>query len=212
MRRSDALPAMRGGLTSLTAAVLFGVSTPLVQRFGVGVGSFSMAALLYAGAALVGACLRRPVDREARLRSGDAPRLLLMALFGAVLGPVALAWGLQHTNGTSASLKLTLEAVFTAALARLWYREAIDRRVAAAMRMLAVGGMLLVFDRAASGGAQWLGLLAVTAARVAWGVDNTLSRPLAKRDPSQVLMLKGGVGAACTALLAIVSGEPALVF
>jgi drug/metabolite transporter (DMT)-like permease len=41
-----------------------------------------------------------------------------MALFGAAIGPVALAWGLQHTSGTSASLMLALEALFTALLAR----------------------------------------------------------------------------------------------
>lgn len=36
---------------ALLAAALFGISTPLVQRFGAGLGAFSTAALLYAGAA-----------------------------------------------------------------------------------------------------------------------------------------------------------------
>ncbi len=63
--------------------MLFGVSIPLVQRFGVAIGSFSTAALLYAGAALVGALLRRPIKREARAQRGDASRLALMAPFGA---------------------------------------------------------------------------------------------------------------------------------
>ena len=94
-------PAVRGGLLALTAAVLFGVSTPLVQRFGAGVGAFMTAALLYAGAALAGALLRRPIEREARVGRGDFPRLLAMAAAGAVVGPVALAWGLQRTSGTS---------------------------------------------------------------------------------------------------------------
>ena len=66
MNRASAWPALRGGLIALLAAVLFGVSTPLVQRFGAGIGSFSTAALLYAGAAMVGALLRQPVDREDR--------------------------------------------------------------------------------------------------------------------------------------------------
>ncbi len=91
-----------------------------MQRFGVGAGSFSTAALLYAGAALVGALIRQPAEREARLRRSDGKRITLMAFFGAAVGPVALAWGLQHTSGTGASLMLTLEAVFTALLARLW--------------------------------------------------------------------------------------------
>jgi len=80
---------------ALTAAVLFGVSTPLVQRAGRGVGPFATSALLYAGAALIGALLRRPVAREAGLRRRDLPRLAWMAFFGAAVGPVALAWGLS---------------------------------------------------------------------------------------------------------------------
>ena len=105
----QALPALRGGLLALLAAALFGVSTPLVQQFGAELGAFSTAALLYAGAAAVGLLSRQRIEREARLQRGDLPRLLAMAAFGAAIGPVALAWGLQNTSGTSASLMLTLE-------------------------------------------------------------------------------------------------------
>ncbi|MBL8377095.1 MAG: hypothetical protein JNM79_04460 [Burkholderiales bacterium] len=54
------LPALRGGLIALGAALLFGASTLLVQKFGSGVGSFWTAALLYAGAALAGGCVVAP--------------------------------------------------------------------------------------------------------------------------------------------------------
>src|SRR5258705_5750884 len=158
-----ALPALRGGLIALLAAVLFGVSTPLVQRLGAGVGSFSTAALLYAGAALIGALLRRPVEREARVQRSDAPRLALMALFGAGIGPVALAWGLQRTSGASASLMLTLEAVFTAVLPPLLYHQTPHRRVTPAMVLLTPRGMTLVPHPpkvGAGGGGQKGGLFA----------------------------------------------------
>ncbi len=207
MAESTTLPALRGGLIALTAALLFGVSTPLVQRFGVGIGSFSTAALLYAGAALVGALIRQPAEREARLKRSDGRRIVLMAFFGAAVGPVALAWGLQHTSGTSASLMLTLEAVFTAVLARLWYHETLDRRVTLAMTLLTLGGMALVLDRAQAGASQVTGLLAVITATAAWGVDNTLSRGVAERDPGQVVMVKGALGALATAVLAFAFHE-----
>ena len=205
------LPALQGGLLALLAAALFGVSTPLVQRFGVGLGAFSTAALLYAGAAAVGLLSRQPIEREARLRRGDLPRLISMAGFGAVVGPVALAWGLQHTSGTSASLMLTLEALFTAVLAWRLYRETMDGRVWTAMALLLAGAMVLVLDqglRSNSGGAQLWGLLAVLLATAAWGVDNTLSRPLAERDPGQVVMAKALLGATATSALAVAFGEP----
>jgi drug/metabolite transporter (DMT)-like permease len=189
-------PALRGGLFALLAATLFGVSTPLLQRAGEGLGALTTAALLYAGAAAVGALSRRPSDREARLVRADLPRLLAMAFFGAAIGPVALAWGLQHTSGTSASLMLTLEALFTAVLAWRLYHETMDRRVWAAMALLLVGAIVLVLDQQRGGGTQLWGLLAVAVATAAWGVDNTLSRGLAERDPSQVVMAKGALGAA----------------
>jgi len=200
-------PAVGGGLLALTAAVLFGISTPLVQKFGSGIGAFTTAALLYAGAAVVGALLRRRVEHEARIVSGDVPRLLAMAAVGAVIGPVALAWGLQRTSGTSASLMLTLEALFTAVLAWRFYRESMGLRVWAAMLLLLAGGSLLVLDQGRDGGVRLWGLLAVLLATAAWGLDNTLSRALAERDPGQVVLAKAFLGAAATSMLAIGFGE-----
>ena len=80
-----------------------------------------------------------------------------MAAFGAVIGPVALAWGLQRTSGTSASLMLTLEALFTALLAWRLYRETMDGRVWTAMLLLLAGGTVLILDQGRSGDGAALG-------------------------------------------------------
>ena len=131
-----------------------------------------------------------------------------MAAFGAVLGPVALAWGLQHTSGASASLMLTLEAVFTALFAWRLYGETLDRRVVLAMLLLVSGGAALVTQQGLSGSVQLLGLLAVLVATAAWGVDNSLSRALADRDPGQVILVKAALGTLVTLVLAAAAGEP----
>lgn len=202
-------PVVQGGLLALLAAALFGLSTPLVQLWGRGLGPFATAALLYAGAAGVAAFMRKPKEREAPLQKTDAARLLLMALFGAVIGPVALAWGLQHTSGTAASLMLTLEAVCTAGLAWLLYGETVDKRVVVAMLLLLVGGVLLALEQGLTGNVQLLGLGAVLLATVAWGVDNTLSRGVADRDPGQVVVFKASLGLLATGLMAWQLGETA---
>ncbi|KQB59980.1 MULTISPECIES: DMT family transporter [Acidovorax] len=208
MWRGLASPAQRGGLLALLAAALFGLSTPLVQGFGAGVGPFTTAALLYGGAALVAAVMRQPATREAQLRRGDLPRLVAMASMGAAVGPVALAWGLQRTSGSSASLMLTLEAVFTALLAWRWYGETLDRRVIVAVALLLVGGVVLVLEQGLVGQVQLLGLLAVTVATVAWGVDNTLSKGVADRDPGQVVLVKAVLGTLATVLMGWLWNEP----
>ena len=172
------------------AAALFGLSTPFVQRVGQGLGPFTTALFLYLGAALIALVFRKGAEREAKLRRRDAPRILAMAAFGAVIGPVALAWGLQHTSGSGASLMLTLEAFFTALFAWLLYRESIDKRLMIAMSLLLLGGILLILDQGSVGRERMLGLLAVLIATIAWGIDNTLSRGVAERDPSQVILAK----------------------
>jgi drug/metabolite transporter (DMT)-like permease len=68
--------------------------------------------------------------------------------------------------------------------------------------------MVLVIDRGVQGDAQLLGLLAVLVATAAWGVDNTLSRALAERDPAQVVLGKSALGVAATALIAFIASEP----
>lgn len=207
-KKRNLSPVIKGGLLALLAATLFGISTPLVQSLGSGLGPFTTAALLYTGACAVGALTLKPTGREARLRRTDFPRLIAMAVAGAAVGPVALAWGLQLTSGTSASLMLALEALFTALLAWRLYGETMDRRVWGAMVLLMLGGMALVWDQGLQGGVQLIGLLAVLLATMAWGVDNTLSRGLAERDPGQVVMLKALLGASFTAVLALTVGEP----
>ena len=103
-------------MLALLAAALFGDCTPLVKQFGGGLGAFSTAALLYAGAGVVGLLSRQRIDRKARLQRADLPRRLALAGLAAVIGPVALAWGLQHTSGAIAALMLARETLFTAVL------------------------------------------------------------------------------------------------
>lgn len=204
---ADRWPALQGGLLAALSAVLFGLTTPLLKLAGQGVGPFTTAALLYAGAAAVAWTTRAPARQEARVQRADAPRLGLMALLGAVVGPVALAWGLQHTTATAASLLLTLEAVCTIAFARWLYGEVLDTRVWSAVGLLLLGGAILVVEQGALDRVQGLGLAAVTLATAAWGLDNALSRGVADRDPSQVVGIKAGLGALATVALAALANE-----
>lgn len=200
-------PAWQGATQALAAALLFGLSAPLIKLAGAGAGAWTTAALLYTGAAFAGVLSRSPAGRDAAVRRADLPRIALMALCGAAFAPFALAWGLQHTGALSASLALTLEAVFSVLLAVLCFREHLGRRVAAALALMTAGAALLVFDRAQAGATGLLGLVAVIGATLAWAVDNTLSRPLAERDPGAVVWRKAAIGVLCSAAFAWATGE-----
>jgi drug/metabolite transporter (DMT)-like permease len=199
-------PAARGTWLAVLAAMVFGVTTPAVQRAGAGVGPFATAALLYLGAAAVAVFTHRSRDREARVRASHAPRILAIAALGAFVAPVALAWGLGRTSGVSASLMLNVEAVFTVILARMVHKEHVGARVAVAVLLIAAGSAGLA-ARAQGGGASAIGLAAVALASLAWAADNVVAKPLSQLDPAAVVLAKGAVGASLSIVLALVLRE-----
>lgn len=203
-----ASPILTGSLFAVFAALSFGVTTPVVAVAGRDAGPFATAALLYAGAFLSSVLL------ALTRRSAGAPaarislaRVGLVAFFGAAVAPSLLAWGIQHAGGTTGSLLLNLEAVFTALLARAIYRESMGRRVVVALSLMVAAGVVLTISAATT--ARWsaLGALAVGGASLAWALDNVLTRPLAERDPLLVVMAKSSLGAALTAAVAFAVHE-----
>lgn len=206
---SQRSPIVAGVTLAVVAAIAFGVTTPIVAWAGREVGPFSTAALLYAGAATAALLSRWFSTRsQAPLRRTDLRRVLMVAVIGGAIAPTLLAWGLQRAGAMLGALLLNLEAVFTVLLARAIYREPIGPRVAVAVLAMALGGVALTLEawQAASWG--MLGVLAVAGATAAWAADNTLTRPLAERDPLDVVAAKGGIGAAITGGIALTIGEP----
>ena len=197
-----------GVFLASAAAVAFGVATPVVAWAGTEAGPLTTAALLYAGAALAALLLQLLArGREASIQRGDAPRLIAIALAGGAIAPALLAWGLQRAGATTGALLLNLEAVFTVLLARALFHEPIGRRVAIAVACMATGGAALTLDSSATGDFGMLGVLAVAGATAAWAADNALTRPLAERNPFQVILVKGALGASVTATVALARGE-----
>lgn len=185
-----------GGRLAVLAALAFGVTTPLIQKLGHGIGPAPSAALLYAGAALAsGNPFRsRAAGKEAYVRTEHIGRLVVTSIFGAVAAPMCLTWGLQHTDGAGASLLLNFEAVFTVMFAWMLFRESIGHRVALGLTAMVAGGVCLVLGGPHGPGFGW-GAIAIVLATLGWALDSTLSRPLADLDPTEVVRWKGGFGA-----------------
>lgn len=200
-------PMRTGSLFALLAALMFGMTAPLVQRFGAHAGPLPTAVLLYAGALL--ATLTPARQRvHARLWPEHAGRLLSVAVLGAFAAPTALAWGLQHTGAMTASLLLNFEAVFTVLVGWLLYREHVGGRVAVAVSLMAIAGVCLVTASAPEPGAVGWGALAILLATLAWALDNTLTRPLADLDTTVVVRWKAALGGALGFGLSLALGQP----
>jgi drug/metabolite transporter (DMT)-like permease len=177
---------------ALLSAALFGASTPLAKLLIDAVHPVMLAALLYLGAGiglLGGSVLRRMTlsapRREATLTLTDLPWLGGSLLCGGVLAPVLLMTGLSVTPAASASLLLNLEAMFTALLAWLVFREHVSARIAAGMGLMVAGGLVLSWQGSSGHGGHW-GPLAIIGACLTWGIDNNLARRVSGKDPMQV--------------------------
>lgn len=202
-------PIATGVLLAAASAVAFGLTTPAIAWASSDAGPLTTAALLYAGAALAAVVMRVGRGKAGGpLRRSDLPRIVVVAIVGAAVAPVCLAWGLARAGATAGSLVLNFEAVLTVLLAWMIYREPLGRRVLLAVAIMAAAGVLLVLDSSSRSATGLVGALIVTAATLAWAIDNTLTRPLAERDPLQVIAAKGALGAALTATIAVVRGEP----
>jgi drug/metabolite transporter (DMT)-like permease len=190
----------------LAAALLFGASTPLAKVLLDRIGPFTLAGLLYLGAALGVApfafrggtpALRR--DRRQR-RS-----LLLTVLFGGVLGPVFLLLGLREAQAASVALWLNGETAATAILGWAFFHEHLDRRMLLAIAVILGGGIALAVPDGAAGVRP--GLL-VSLACLCWAMDNHLTAIISGFTPAQTTLVKGVVAGSVNLLIGTILEPP----
>jgi drug/metabolite transporter (DMT)-like permease len=189
------------------AALLFGVSAPLAARLTDDMGAFTLAGLLYIGAALAvlpWAVTSRP-SVAAMQRS--APRLSIAVLLGGAVGPVLLAFGLGLVSPATSSLLLNLELVFTTLVAGFVFREHIGRHVLTGTGFVLTGTVVL--SAAGAPELRW-GAVLFAGACLCWAVDNSVTAGLDQIAPSHITFVKGVVagGANLTIGLIVSEGPP----
>lgn len=199
----------RSVLYALSAAALFGASTPFAKLLIGEISAVLLAGLLYLGSGLGLTVVRLIRDRgwkPSGLSSTEWPWLLGAILFGGVLGPVALLFGLVHTTGSTASLLLNLEAVLTAVIAWIVFRENAYRRIVLGMAAIVAGGVVLSLPGGETGWTGWIGPLLVSAACLCWAIDNNLTRRVSASDALFIAACKGSIAGAFNTVLALSLG------
>ena len=202
---------IRSASPALAAALLFGASTPLAKLLVGDMSPLLLAGLLYLGSGLglgLLVLVRRALNAEAanamRIPARELPWLLGAILFGGVVGPALLMWGLVQTDGATASLLLNVEGVLTAVIAWLVFKENADRHIVLGMLAIVAGGVLLSWE---PGGATLSpGALLIVGACLAWAIDNNLTRKVSTNDAMLVACLKGLIAGVCNTGLALALG------
>lgn len=186
---------MSGPLFAIIAAALFGLSSPIAKALLVTMDPWLLAGLLYlgSGVGMAGVYFIRgalPGHRHLqKIVRGEFPWLVGVTLFGGILGPIFLMYGLSSTPASTASLLLNIEGVSTAVIAWMVFKEHYDKRIILGMVAVIFGGAILSW----SGGLTWAriwGPLFVLLACLSWGIDNNLTRKISLNDPVLLTMIK----------------------
>jgi len=197
----------------LLAAALFGASTPLAKLLVGAMPPLLLAGLLYLGSGLgLGLLLLArawlPVRSSAQpLRAiprRDIPWLAGAVVAGGMLGPALLTAGLARSPAATAALLLNLEAVLTASIAWLVFKENADRRIVTGMAAIVAGGVLLAWEPGAA--TPSTGALLIAAACACWAIDNNLTRQVSAHDAMLIAGVKGLVAGSCNTALALAGG------
>lgn len=202
---------------ALGAALLFGASTPLAKALLRDVSPVLLAGLLYLGSGVGLGLIRIMRDRGWRIppmAKKEWSWLLLAIGFGGVLGPLALMLGLTRTAAATASLLLNLEAVLTALLAWIVFRENTDRRIVLGMALIVTGAVLLALPGSSHAASFGWGALLIAVACLCWALDNNFTRKVSASDALFIAGLKGLISGIVNVGVALALGArlPALPF
>ncbi len=188
-----------GAFYGLSAALVFGLTTPILKLFLPIYDLLPVAGLLYMGAGLglgfIEIFLKstRPSaasQAETPVQTGDTGLLLGIILTGGILGPILMLYGLERIPAVVGSLLLNLEAPLTILLAVTFFREHMGKREVGAAICIFVGAGLLSYGPGAVYG-DWLGSISMSGACLCWAVDNNLTQGLSLRSPLAVARIKG---------------------
>lgn len=194
---------------ALLAAFLFALSTPASKYFlNNNASPILLAAIFYLGAAifLIPFSYKNFKQEKTHLKNNhqDIKKLAGAVLFGGILGPISLLYGIKYTNATSAALLLNLETVATTFLAFCLFKEHIGKRVALASLLTVIAGGLLVFKYDFS---LNTGGILVALACLFWGFDNNFTATVEGISAQTNTIIKGVFAGSFNLILAFILGE-----
>jgi drug/metabolite transporter (DMT)-like permease len=130
-------------------------------------------------------------------------------LTGSVIGPSLYFIGLRLTSGVEGVLLINTEAVFTAFLAFVFFKERMTSKIFWASVAIIAGAIWLSWTGTGLLSASALGNILIALGYVGWATENNLGRVLGEDIPAVTLVcLKALVAGVAMAVIALVFGEP----
>ena len=178
---------------AILAAVFYAVNVPISKVLLREVGPTTMAALLYLGAG-VGIGMLSLFSRNSREKSEPLSKKDLPYVIGMIVldiaAPIFLMLGISYGSSANASLLGNFEIVATTLIALFIFREAVSKRLWAAIALITLSSILLSFEGTDSFRFSY-GSLFVLLATVCWGFENNCTRNIASKSTYEIVVLKG---------------------
>ena len=194
-------------LWAVLAAALYALNSPVSKLLLDKISPTMMAAFLYLGAG-IGLAIVRLVQRgmgkdqkEKSLTRKDLPYTIGMVVLD-IAAPIFLMIGLTRTTAANASLLNNFEIVATSVIALCIFKEAISKRLWAAIVLVTISSIVLSVKDMSSFSFSF-GSIFVLLACVCWGFENNCTRMISNKDPLQIVVIKGfgsGIGSLVIAL------------
>lgn len=199
-----------GYLSVLFAAVLFGSVFSLAKIPLNTIDPLVLTAIVYtiSGLALI------PFAKASFTfeRRDDYFYILIVTIFGGVLAPVLLMYGLQVTAASTAAILTNGEIVFTIALSSIFFGEKPHGLVGLFAVILVVIGLVIATTEDLKALESILelnvGNIMILASMFMWAIDNNVSRRLTSRaSPAKIAMVKSLAGGLVLIAIALALGK-----
>lgn len=196
---------------AILAAALYAVNIPLSKLLLSHAGATMMAAFLYLGAG-IGLTLYGAVEMGAQrgkkpepLTRKELPYTVAMVVLD-IIAPILLMLGIARTNSANASLLNNFEIAATSVIAFALFKEAISKRLLAAILMVTAASAILSFEGAGAFTFN-TGSLLVLGACLCWGFENNCTKMISNKNSTEIVIIKGWFSGLGSLTVALLTGE-----
>jgi drug/metabolite transporter (DMT)-like permease len=203
-----------GYLSVLFAALLFGSVFSLAKVPLAKIDPLALTAVVYtiSGLALI-PFAKASFTFETR---DDYFYVVIVTIFGGIMAPVLLMYGLQQTAASTAAILTNGEIVFTIALSSIFFGEKPHGRIGLFAVILVLIGLVIATTedlRALENTLQLnVGNIMILASMFMWAIDNNVSRRLTSRaTPAKIAMVKSLTGGLVLIAITLALGKGSII-
>ncbi|MCL2687981.1 MAG: DMT family transporter [Methanobrevibacter sp.] len=200
----------------LLSGLLFGIATPFSKILLFNLNSFQLSGLLYLGSGIViiPSIIKKIINKSINFNSSNSSnngnnninfketnnfknnnknllKIVLIVLFGGILGPLFLMTGLSHTSASSTAIWLNMELVATAILGIVIFKDYLDKYAFIGLLFTFAAGLIVSWG---NGFGDIFSIIFIVLACFSWGIDNKLTSIVDGYSPETITFIKGIFG------------------